>query len=471
MSSLQSIAGCVKINSLHSVHYTLQDTGKILVTVNRGRLVGIFNNIRDAQEVVRAITIRFGASTRYKDIASGKYVTASSSGIGYGMNGVTEGTFTHSIGIWTPTGTAESSGGVQTVNTGTITHTNSGASLKTYPLKFLSRCEIRDSKPNQTPASPTIQVTALGSQVFTARAKVVTLGSKVSHILGFYRSHSQASTPLDANSRAIEACVCFIADEATTNNWVVYVNRRNFSFPPDPFDPDTYDYLNVANVNTGISCLVDHDFCIEINAAGTSALFYIDGVLVHTQVGNLPLHVLATSPHPGLFVGAAIRDNLITVGSAVAGELLVKNMVYAGVDNPYYGSNSFVPFSAANIVATPQTPLYSVTGVTGDQFLFGYDMPISFKVNLNNSNVKLWYKTNYTSMAGNTTTHPSNDGYTQITSDSQLVFQPPQTYLVFKCSGEGYTTSPLVTTATLHNVQLGAVANTFTMTYTNPAPP
>jgi hypothetical protein len=447
MSSLESIACGINIPFLHSVKYSMTSDRRIAVTLNQTKYVGTFNGLQEAQQVVSAIKSKH--STLKRTLAAMPIVNATSA-YSMAMNGTGKNSWSSAAGEWPL--------GVPTANTGSITYSNTGARLMTHPGTANSRAEIRDSGNNRTPSSPPFRMYSnLGKHYYSARAYVEVLGVKALHILGFYRTHSQTYGIYDVNNRVIEMSMCFLADFSTGGKWYINVTQAYDELA-------TTVYENLAYVDTGITHNTAHDFHIETNEANTKAFFYIDNVLIYTHVGL---------PDPdwqvGMWCGAAIRDTNAP-GNAVAAVLNVSNMILLAPDNPQNNNYSDVAYSISDIVATPQTPLYSIPT---QEIVSGQDVPISYKFSQNNNDVQLYYKAvTVSNPPDNLTLSPQDDGFILVPSQTQIILPAGVSYVQLKCNSTGYTAIgvPKVTTVTYNNTTSGSAASTFTMTYTNPAP-
>lgn len=448
MSSLESIACGINIPFLHSVKYTMTADRRIAVTLNKTKYVGTFNGLQEAQQVVSAIKSKH--STLKRTLAAMPIVEATSA-YSMAMNGTGKNSWSSAAGAWP--------GGVPTANTGSITYSNTGARLMTHPGAANSRAEIRDSGNNSTPNSPSFRMYSnLGKHYYSARAYVEVLGVKALHILGFYRTHAQTYGIYDVNNRVIEMSICFLADFSTGGKWFINVTQGE-----DGGVGETL-FTNLAYVDTGVEHNVEHDFHIEINEAATKAFFYIDNILIYTHVG-LPDQLWPV----GMWCGASIRDTN-SPGNTVAAVLNVSNMILLAPDNPTINEYSAVAYSISDLVATPQTPLYSIPA---QEIVSGQSIPISFKFSQNNNNVQLYYKVQSGSNPpNNLTLSPQDDGFTLVPSQTQIIIPAGVAYVQLKCNSTGYTAIgvPKVTTVTYNNTTSGSATSTFTMTYSNPAP-
>ena len=446
MSSLESIACGINIPFLHSVKYSMTSDRRIAVTLNQTKYVGTFNGLQEAQQVVSAIKSKH--STLKRTLAAMPIVNATSA-YSMAMNGTSKNSWSSAAGAWPA--------GVPTANTGSITYSNTGARLMTHPGAANSRAEIRDSGNNFTPSSPSFRMYSnLGKHYYSARAYVEVLGVKALHILGFYRTHAQTYGIYDVNNRVIEMSICFLADFSTGGKWYINVTQAYDTI-------DTTVFENLAYVDTGITHNTAHDFHIEINEANTKAFFYIDNVLIYTHVG------LPDPDYPiGMWCGAAIRDTNAP-GNTVAAVLNVSNMILLAPDNPLNNNYSDIGYGVSNLVATPQTPLYSIPD---QEIVSGHDVPISFKFSPNNDDVQLYYKLSGINMPDNLTLSPQADGFTLIPPQTQIIIPAGVWYLQLKCNSTGYTAIgvPKVTTVTVTPTTSGGATHTFTMTYSNPDP-
>lgn len=194
--------------------------------------------------------------------------------------------------------------------TATYTHIYSGDTVNYITISPAintagSRGWISD-RPNVSVQPQMVFGVGYAAANFAARVRVDKgAQTNITYRVGFSQGHAppiigQAGMVGDGQ---VNAC-CFVCYGSKTT-WHALATAN---YTRDPIDP-AFNTGDATEIDTGISVSDWHSLEVRVNAAGTQALFYIDGVLVATITTNIPTVATADAQANGnwCMAGCSVR--------------------------------------------------------------------------------------------------------------------------------------------------------------------